>query len=115
MTNVTVKNLEKGLKEVSATIENKRMIPTHSASNLKFRIDHPDYVFIDGGTVISGMIVDDVIQNRTTEQKKNPQRLEISNIPGNSQANVRWIVKGGSKFTVRVESVKGGTSSAQSR
>ena len=115
VTNVTVKNLGKGLTEVSATVENKRMIPTHSASNLKFRIDHPDYVSIEGGTVISGMIVDDILQNRTTEQKKNPQRMEINNIPGNSQVDVRWIVKGGNKFTVSVESVKGGTSSAQSR
>jgi hypothetical protein len=113
VSNVSVKNLEGGLKEVSATIENKRMIPTHSASNLKFRIDHPDYVFIDGGSVISGMIVDDMLQNRTTEQKKNPQRLEINNIPGNSQVDVRWIIKGGSKFTVRVESVKGGTAKGE--
>jgi hypothetical protein len=114
VTNISVKNLFGGLKEVSATIENKRMLPTHSASNIKFRIDPPDYVFLDGGTVLSGMIVDDVLQNRTTEQKKNPQRLELNNIPGNSQADVRWIVKGGSNFTVRVESVKGGRASAKS-
>ena len=115
VTNITIKPLEGGLKEVSATIENKRMIPTHSASNIKFRIDPPDYVFLDGGTVLSGMIVDDVLLNRTTEQKKNPQRLELNNISGNSQADVRWIVKGGSKFTVRVESVKGGRAAAQSQ
>jgi len=112
---ITVKNLNGGLREVSATIENKRMLPTHSASNLKYRIDPPDYVYLDGGTVLSGMIVDDVLMNRTTEQKKNPQRLELNNIPGNSQADVRWIVKGGSKFTVRIESVKGGTASASSK
>jgi len=115
VTNITIKPLEGGLKEVSATIENRRMIPTHSASNIKFRIDPPDYVFLDGGTVLSGMIVDDVLLNRTTEQKKNPQRLELNNISGNSQADVRWIVKGGSKFTVRVESVKGGRAAAQSQ
>ncbi|HAM11426.1 MAG: peptidase M14 [Bacteroidetes bacterium GWE2_41_25] len=112
---ITVKNLDGGLKEVSAAIENKRMLPTHSASNLKYRIDPPDYVFLDGGTVLSGMIVDDVLQNRTTEQKKNPGRLEVNNIPGNSQVYVRWIVKGGSKFNVKVESVKGGRASGQSK
>lgn len=111
---ITVKNLNGGLREVSATIENKRMLPTHSASNLKYRIDPPDYVYLDGGTVLSGMIVEDVLMNRTTEQKKNPQRLELKNIPGNSQVDVRWIVKGGSKFTVRVESVKGGRASSSS-
>lgn len=111
---ITVKNLKGGLREVSATIENKRMLPTHSASNLKYRIDPPDYVYLDGGTVLSGMIVEDVLMNSTTEQKKNPQRLELKNIPGNSQVDVRWIVKGGSKFTVRIESVKGGRASASS-
>lgn len=114
VTNIRVKNLDGGLIEVSATIGNRRMLPTHSASNLKYLIDPPDYVYLDGGTVLSGMIVDDVLQNRTTEQKKNPQRLELNNIPGNSQADIRWIVKGGSRFTVRVESVKGGRASAQS-
>jgi hypothetical protein len=115
VTNVTVKNIEGGLKEVSATIENTRILPTHSASNLKFRIDHPVYVSLEGGSVISGMIVDDIIQNRTTEQKKNPQRMEISNIPGNSQVDVRWIVKGGSKFTVKVNSVKGGEATGETK
>jgi len=60
------------------------------------------------------MIVDDVLQNRTTEQKKNPQRMELNNISGNSMVDVRWIVKGGSKYTVRVESVKGGRASGKS-
>jgi hypothetical protein len=114
VTNITVKNIDGGLKEVSATIENKRMLPTHSATNMKYRIDPPDYVYLDGGTVLSGMIVDDVLQNRTSEQKKNPQRMELNNIPGNSPVDVRWIVKGGSKFTVRVESVKGGRASGKS-
>jgi hypothetical protein len=114
VTNISVKELSGGLKEVSATIENKRMLPTHSATNLKFRIDPPDYVYIDGGTVITGMIVDDVLLNEATEQKKNPQRIEVKNIPGNSMVDVKWIVKGGSKFTVRVESVKGGIASGKS-
>ncbi len=115
VTNVIVKNLDGGLKEVSATIENRRMLPTHSASNMKFRIDHPDYVTLDGATVLSGMLVDDVLRNRTTEQKKNPRRIEVNNIPGHSQVDVRWIVKGGTRFAVSVESVKGGIASAESK
>ena len=112
---IKVRNMDGGLKEVTATIENKRAIPTHAASNLKFRIDPPDYISIEGGTVISGMIVNDLLLNKTTEQKKDPQKLEIQNIPGNSFVDVRWIVKGGSKFTVKVESVKGGTASGQTK
>jgi hypothetical protein len=114
ITNVKVKNLNGGLKEVTATIENKRMLPTHSASNLKFRIDPPDYVYLDGGTVIAGMIVLDPDLNRTIEQKKNPQKMELSNIASYQRTNLKWIVKDGSKFTIRVESVKGGRASAHS-
>jgi hypothetical protein len=60
------------------------------------------------------MIVTDKDRNLSREQKRNPQRLEIENIPGYSHVNVKWIVKDGNKFTVRVESVKGGRASAQS-
>jgi hypothetical protein len=138
VSDIKVKNLPGGLKEVTASVENKRMIPTHSASNLKFKIDPPDYVYLDGGTVLAGMIVEDPDLNINTEQKKNPQRMEIPSIQGilsgtgsgsgggsrggsgradataSSRVTIKWIVKGGSKFTVRVESVKGGRASAQS-
>lgn len=58
------------------------------------------------------MIVKNKDMNISEEQKKNPQRLEINNISGYERVNVKWIVKDGSKFTVRVESVKGGLASA---
>ena len=89
------------------------MMPTHSASNLKFRIDPPDYISLEGGQVIAGMIVIDPDLNRNMEQKKNPQRLELTNIPGYQRITVKWIVKGGSKYTVKVESVKGGRATGQ--
>jgi hypothetical protein len=111
---VKVKNLGGGLKEVTATVENKQLMPTHSGTNLKYKIDPPDYVYLDGGKVIAGMIVLDKDRNLSQEQKKDPQKLEISNIEGYSHVDLKWIVKDGSKYTVRVESVKGGRTSAQS-
>ncbi len=113
VTDVKVRKLDGGLNEVTATVVNRRMIPTHSASNLRYRIDPPDYVYLDGGSVIAGMIVENKDLDLTTEQKKNPQKIEIVNIPGYQRVNLKWIVKGGSKYTVRVESVKGGRASAQ--
>jgi hypothetical protein len=114
VTDIKVNKLPGGLKEVTATVENKRMLPTHSASNLKYKIDPPDYIYLDGGSVIAGMIVRDKDMNINEEQKKNPQRMEVSNIAGYERVHLKWIVKEGSKFTVRVESVKGGRASAQS-
>ncbi len=111
---IKVKNLPGGLKEVTATVTNKQLIPTHSGTNLRYGIDAPDYVSLEGGNVIAGMVVTDPDRNITSEQKKNPVRIEIANIEGYQHVDVRWIVKGGSKFTVRVESVKGGHTSASS-
>jgi outer membrane protease len=59
------------------------------------------------------MTVENADLNRTTEQKKNPQRMEISNIAGYQSIDLKWIVKGGGSYTVRIESVKGGRASAQ--
>ena len=89
------------------------MLPTHSATNIKYKIDPPDYVILEGGTVIAGMIVENADLNITTEQKKNPQKIELTNISGYQKTDLKWIVKGGTKYTVRVESVKGGRASAQ--
>jgi len=114
ITDLEVKKIPGGLTEVTATVENKRLLPTHSASNLKYIIDPPDYIALEGGSVVAGMIVRDKDRIISDEQKKNPQRLEVKNIAGYERVNVKWIVKGGNKFTVRVESVKGGTVSRNS-
>lgn len=110
--NIKVQKIEGGLKEVSATVANTRMIPTHSAENLKYKIDPPDYVYLDGGTVIAGMVVVNKDLNITREQKDNPQRIELPNIAGYQNIDLKWIVKGGTRFTVRVESIKGGMASS---
>jgi len=106
---VKVKNIGGGLNEVTASVTNTRMMPTHSASNLRYKIDPPDYISIEGGTVLAGMTVQNYDLNLTSEQKKNPARIEIDNIQGYQKIDIKWIVKGGSKYTVRVASVKGGS------
>ncbi len=108
VSNIAVRKIDGGLKEVTATITNTRLLPTHSATNLRYKIDPPDYINLDGGTVIAGMIVTNKDMNLTREQKKNPQRMEISNIAGYQKVDLKWIVKGDNRYTIRVESVKGG-------
>jgi hypothetical protein len=113
LSNLSVRKLEGGLKEVTATITNSGMIPTHSATNLKYKIDPPVYIIIEGGTVIAGMRITDKDLNTTIEQKDNPSRLEIPGIAGYEKVDVKWIVKGGAKYTIKAESVKGGRVSVQ--
>ncbi len=112
VSDIKIVKIEGNLKQVTATIANRRMMPTHSGQNLRYRIDPPDYVTIEGGEVVAGMYVINEDMNICTEQKDNPARIEVENIPGHSRVKVRWIVKGGNKYTVKVESVKGGRASA---
>jgi hypothetical protein len=114
VTDVRVKTLGRGLKEVTATVINRQMIPTHSGTNLRYKIDPPDYIYIDGGKVVAGMIVTDKDRSISIEQKKNPGRIEVPNIEGYQHIDIKWILKDGNKFTVRVESVKGGRASGES-
>lgn len=110
---VDVKSLGRGLHQITATITNDRVMPTHASHDLNNKITPPNIVSIDGVDVQVGMIVDDADFGFTTEQKTNPHALRVHNIPGMSHVTLRWIVRGSSNFTIRVESQKGGTVSGE--
>jgi hypothetical protein len=105
------KDLGDGLKQITAVISNSRIMPTHSSQDLKFKIERPDYISISGAKVVAGMIVNNADLDLNTEQKNDASTIEVSNIPGLSTVTVRWIVQGSSKYTVTVDSRKGGIAS----
>lgn len=83
------------------------MIPTHASQDLKYKIERPDYISIQGAKVIAGVVVDNRDMNVTREQKNNPSVIEVDNIPGMGAVTVRWIISGG-KYSIKVDSHKGG-------
>ncbi len=105
---ITEKDLGDGLKEITAIIGNKRLMPTHSSQDIKYKIERPDYITLTGAKVIAGMTVDNYNPSAAVEQKNNPSTVEVGNIPGLGQVTVRWIVQGGSAYTIAVDSRKGG-------
>jgi hypothetical protein len=105
---LVVKDIGGGLKQVTATIANTRMMPTHSSQDVKYKIEVPDYITLSGAKVLAGMIVQDADLNITTEQKNNPATIEVENISGLDTITVRWIVSGAGKLSVKVDSKKGG-------
>lgn len=113
--NVKEKSLGGGLTEITAYIKNERLIPTHASQDLKYNITRPDYISIKGANVVSGMLVNDEDFGVTQEQKNNPAKLEVKNIPGNDIVKVRWIVKGNSNYSIHVDSEKGGLTSYQKK
>lgn len=109
---IEVKDIGNGLKQVTAVIMNERIIPTHSDHDIRNKIELPNKVTLEGGQVVTGMIVHNADMNSVTVQDRDPKNLLVNNIPGNGHVMVRWIVKGGNKFTVNVDSKKGGLASA---
>ncbi len=110
---ISEKDLGGGLKEVTAVITNTRMIPTHASQDLKYKITPPNYISIDGARVEAGMIVTNRALNQTVEQKHNPQKIAVDNIPGMDSVTVRWIISRGNNYTITVDSKKGGLVSKQ--
>jgi|LakMenE18May11ns_1017448.scaffolds.fasta_scaffold9940584_1 hypothetical protein len=106
---VMEKDLGDGLKELTAVISNKRLMPTHSSQDVKYKIERPDIVSLTGAKVLAGMVVENADLNISTEQKIDPANIMVRNIPGLGFVTVRWIVQGGGKYTVTVDSRKGGT------
>lgn len=105
---IAEKDLGDGLKEITAVISNERIIPTHASQDLKFKIEKPDLISLTGAKVLAGMVVDNRDLNINTEQKTNPAAIEVPNIPGQGTVTVRWIVQGAGKYTITVDSRKGG-------
>jgi hypothetical protein len=105
---VEEKPLGKGYSEVTVTVGNRRVIPTHSSHDINKKITRPDYIRIEGADVIAGMRVLNKDFNQTEEQKYTPEQIEVRNIPGMSTVTVRWIIRAGSNFSIVVDSEKGG-------
>jgi hypothetical protein len=102
------KNLGDWLKEITAVNANKRLIPTHSSHDLKYKIERPDYISLSGPKVLAGMIVNNNDPASAIEQRDWEKIIEVPNIPGYSNVTVRWIVHGNEKYTVKADSRKGG-------
>jgi hypothetical protein len=105
------KDLGDGLKQVTAVISNSRLMPTHSSQDLKFKIERPDIISLTGAKVVAGMVVENADLNISTEQKNDPANIQVRSIPGLGAVTVRWIVQGSGKYTITVDSRKGGKAS----
>ncbi|MFC6999675.1 M14 family metallopeptidase [Rufibacter roseus] len=105
----TTRKLGNGLTEVTVTVANTRLIPTHSSHDIKYKIERPDYITLKDKDVVAGIVLENSDLNLGKEQKYTPHRLEVPNIPGMGFVKVRWIVKSANpNLEVEVDSRKGG-------
>jgi hypothetical protein len=103
--------LPSGLQQVTATIVNDKLIPTHASLDVKNKITPPDIVSIEGKglKVILGLESSEPFFKTAREQKRQPERMRISSIPGMGAIYVRWLVESPRPWTVTVQSTKGGS------
>jgi hypothetical protein len=106
---VEVKDIGNGIKEITATVRNTRAIPTHSAHDVKNKLEKPVTVSINSSKVITGFVMDNTDFNIGNEQMYDPANLLVNTIRGNDYVRVRWLVSDKAKeYTITVQSAKGG-------
>lgn len=99
------------LVEVTATIVNKKLIPTHAQVDVNNQITPPDVASISGPkvNVVAALRSSEPFFEDAAEQEHRPDRVRIPNIPGMGAVYVRWLVEGAGPYTINVRSVKGGS------
>jgi len=111
---ITAKALAGGIIEVTATIVNDKLIPTHAALDVKHKITPSDLVTLTGEKlqVHAGLIAaDQFFTEEVREQKRNPAELKVPKIDSQGVVYCRWLVTGTGPYTVTVKSPKGGVDS----
>jgi hypothetical protein len=113
---IETKELGDGLMEVTATIVNERITPTHSAADVKNRITPPDMISIEGKDlkVVAGMYDNEQFFIRPEVQKRDPEKIKVPSIAGMRPVYVRWIVEGPGPYNVSIKSIKGGVDERKS-
>ena len=108
--NVEVKSLGGGVRQVTAIVENERLIPTHSAADVKRKLTRPDLVTLNGKDVkvLAALIDNEPFFTNPREQRRKPQTVELDTLRGNSVTYVRWLIAGDGPLSVEVDSIKGG-------
>jgi hypothetical protein len=98
------------LFNVWVTVENQRMMPTRTEQDVDHKISPPDIVSLqgDGVKAISGGRVTDRFFQRVEAVECRPERVELEAIPGMEAIRVQFVLQGSGRFTVTVDSARGG-------
>lgn len=107
---VIAKPLPGGLTQISATVINRKLIPTHAASDVTHKLTPPDHIRLAGPKlkVLAALTADDVLFEKPREQKREPAEVRLDTLRGMKPVYIRWIVSGEGPWEIEARSVKGG-------
>lgn len=108
---IEVEELGDGVYQITAEIENTRLIPTRSAQARRRNVGLPDRASIAGDelTVLGGGRLANQDFGRLDPVEHNPDRLRLpGGVSGRSIERVRWFVEGSGEATITFEAEKGG-------
>jgi hypothetical protein len=107
---MTVTAIENGLWEVTVTIVNRKLIPTHAAIDQRHGVTPPNRATLagDGASVLAALTSSDPHFEQAEVVRRHPHDVRLANIPSMRPVYVRWIVRGEGPYTAFVRSAKGG-------
>ncbi|MEN1678617.1 MAG: M14 family metallopeptidase [Planctomycetota bacterium] len=106
--NVQIKPLGRGLREVTATLINRRLIPTRARHDVANGISPPDIAKLTGPKVIAALVSDSPVWERPSEVEREANRVRIDRLVSRRPKYVRWIVEGDQPVSIVLSSTKGG-------
>ena len=110
-----VKRVNENLYEVTITLKNNKLCPTHSAHDLKQRINPPNFLLFNSENVkvLTAFTADELLFRYSSEQKKNPSKVKIANIGSYGTKYVRFLVEGKGKVFINFISERAGKVSTE--
>ena len=106
----SVKKINDSLHEVTVVIKNNKLCPTHSAHDVKHKINPPNFLMLNGENlkVLTAFISNDSLFRYSNEQKKNPEKLKIDSVDSYGTKFVRFLVEGKGKVFINFLSERAG-------
>ena len=108
-TDVEKKPLGGGVYQITASVLNSRLIPTHLPHDVKNTISPPNILSIEGGEALAAMRVKNKDLNLTEAVERDIRRIRVESVPAMGKITVRWLVKGDGPYVIQCVSPKGGT------
>lgn len=99
-----------GLRRVTVTLQNDRLIPTRLEQDAAHHLSPPDILRFEGLglRVVASGVVTDRFRNRIDATRRRPERVELRSVPGMGPVRVQFLVSGRGPATITYDSAKGG-------